>query len=44
MKIAILTLRTRDDVQLYAILGQALKQHGHQVILSTTKESMKFSI
>ncbi|AFK05536.1 glycosyl transferase family 28 (plasmid) [Emticicia oligotrophica DSM 17448] len=37
MKIAIFTLGTRGDVQPYAVLGQALKQHGHQVILSTAK-------
>ena len=37
MKIAILTLGTRGDVQPYAVLGQALKQRGHQVVLSTAK-------
>lgn len=37
MKIAILTLGTRGDVQPYAVLGQALKQRGHQVTLSTAK-------
>lgn len=37
MKIAILTLGTRGDVQPYAVLGQALKQRGHKVILSTAK-------
>lgn len=35
MKIAILTLGTRGDVQPYAILGQALQQRGHEVTLST---------
>lgn len=37
MKIAILTLGTRGDVQPYAVLGQALKQRGHQVTVSTAK-------
>src|SRR5690606_14037057 len=37
MKIAILTLGTRGDVQPYAVLGQALKDRGHQVTLSTAK-------
>lgn len=37
MKIAILTLGTRGDVQPYAVLGQGLKQRGHQVTLSTAK-------
>ncbi len=37
MKIAILTLGTRGDVQPYAVLGQALKARGHQVTLSTAK-------
>lgn len=37
MKIAILTLGTRGDVQPYAVLGQALSQQGHQVVLSTAK-------
>jgi sterol 3beta-glucosyltransferase len=37
MKVAILTLGTRGDVQPYAVLGQALKQRGHQVTLSTAK-------
>lgn len=37
MKIAILTLGTRGDVQPYAVLGKALKQRGHQVTLSTAK-------
>lgn len=35
MKIAILTLGTRGDVQPYAVLGRALNQRGHQVTLST---------
>ncbi|TDH28721.1 glycosyltransferase [Segetibacter sp. 3557_3] len=37
MKIAILTLGTRGDVQPYAVLGEALQQRGHQVTLSTAK-------
>src|SRR5688572_12811210 len=37
MKIAILTLGTRGDVQPYAVLGQALKRRGHDVVLSTGK-------
>lgn len=37
MKIAILTLGTRGDVQPYAVLGQALKKRGHEVVLSTAK-------
>lgn len=37
MKIALLTLGTRGDVQPYAVLGRALKARGHQVILSTGK-------
>ncbi len=41
MKIAILTLGTRGDVQPYAILGQALKARGHQVTLSTAKNFEK---
>ncbi|MBP0020013.1 MAG: glycosyltransferase family 1 protein [Cyanobacteria bacterium SBLK] len=37
MKIALLTLGSRGDVQPYAILGRALAQRGHDVTLSTTK-------
>jgi sterol 3beta-glucosyltransferase len=37
MKIAILTLGTRGDVQPYAVLGRALKERGHEVVLSTAK-------
>jgi sterol 3beta-glucosyltransferase len=37
MKIALLTLGTRGDVQPYAVLGQALKERGHDVTLSTAK-------
>ncbi|MDJ1498658.1 glycosyltransferase [Cytophagaceae bacterium DM2B3-1] len=35
MKIALLTLGTRGDVQPYAILGQALARKGHKVTLAT---------
>lgn len=35
MKISLLTLGTRGDVQPYAVLGRALKQQGHEVTLST---------
>lgn len=37
MKIAILTIGTRGDVQPYAVLGNALQQRGHQVTLSTAR-------
>ncbi|WP_026632463.1 glycosyltransferase [Dyadobacter alkalitolerans] len=37
MKIALLTLGTRGDVQPYAVLGRALQQRGHQVVLSSAK-------
>jgi len=37
MKIALLTLGTRGDVQPYAVLGRALKNNGHDVVLSTGK-------
>lgn len=37
MKIAILTLGTRGDVQPYAVLGQGLQQRGHKVTLATAK-------
>lgn len=37
MRITILTLGTRGDVQAYAVLGQALRQRGHHVTLSTAK-------
>ncbi|QNL52177.1 glycosyltransferase family 1 protein [Olivibacter sp. SDN3] len=37
MKITILTLGTRGDVQPYAVLGKALKERGHEVVLSTAK-------
>lgn len=37
MRIAILTMGTQGDVQPFAILGQALKNRGHRVTLSTAK-------
>lgn len=37
MKIAILTLGTRGDVQPYAALGKVLQERGHEVVLSTAK-------
>lgn len=37
MKITILTLGTRGDVQPYAVLGKELANRGHDVILSTAK-------
>ncbi|QNL49802.1 glycosyltransferase family 1 protein [Olivibacter sp. SDN3] len=42
MKIAILTLGTRGDVQPYAVLGRALKERGHEVVLSTAKNFESF--
>jgi sterol 3beta-glucosyltransferase len=42
MKIAILTLGTRGDVQPYAVLGRALKQRGHSVTLATGKNFDEF--
>ena len=35
MKIALLTLGTRGDVQPYAVLGRALSERGHEITLST---------
>jgi len=37
MKIALLTLGTRGDVQPYAVLGQSLVKRGHSVILCTAR-------
>jgi sterol 3beta-glucosyltransferase len=42
MKIAILTLGSRGDVQPYAVLGKALMQSGHDVTISTAKNFEKF--
>jgi sterol 3beta-glucosyltransferase len=35
MKIALLTLGTRGDVQAFAVLGRALKARGHEVTISS---------
>lgn len=37
MKIALLTMGTRGDVQPFAVLGKAMKQRGHEVTLATAK-------
>ncbi len=37
MKIALITLGTRGDVQPYAILGKALQDRGHTVVLCTAR-------
>lgn len=37
MKIALLTMGTRGDVQPFAVLGKALKQRGHEVTLASAK-------
>jgi sterol 3beta-glucosyltransferase len=37
MKIALLTLGTRGDVQPFAVLGKALQQRGHSVTLCTAR-------
>lgn len=42
MKIAILTLGTRGDVQPYAVLGKALQERGHEVVLATAKNFDSF--
>lgn len=42
MKIALLTLGTRGDVQPFAVLGKALQQRGHEVTLSTAKNFASF--
>ena len=42
MKIAILTLGTRGDVQPYAVLGKGLQERGHDVVLSTAKDFETF--
>lgn len=41
MKITILTLGTRGDVQPFAALGQTLSEKGHEVTLSTAKNFRK---
>jgi sterol 3beta-glucosyltransferase len=42
MKIALLTLGTRGDVQPFAVLGKALKAKGHDVTLATAKNFTSF--
>lgn len=42
MKIALLTLGTRGDVQPFAVLGKALQLRGHQVTLSTAQNFSSF--
>jgi sterol 3beta-glucosyltransferase len=42
MKIALLTLGTRGDVQPFAVLGKALQESGHDVTLSTAKNFSSF--
>jgi sterol 3beta-glucosyltransferase len=42
MKIALLTLGTRGDVQPYAVLGRALARRGHSVTLSTAQSFEPF--
>jgi sterol 3beta-glucosyltransferase len=42
MKIALLTLGTRGDVQPFAVLGKALKKRGHEVTLATAKNFASF--
>jgi len=42
MKIALLTLGTRGDVQPFAILGKALKERGHYVTVSTAANFSSF--
>ena len=37
MKVSLLTLGTRGDVQPYAVLGKAFQDRGHEVVLSTGK-------
>lgn len=37
MRIAILTIGTRGDIQPYAVLGQALAQRGHDVTVATAR-------
>ena len=42
MKIALLTMGTRGDVQPFAVLGKALQQRGHDVTLATAKNFEHF--
>ncbi len=43
MKIALLTMGTRGDVQPFAVLGKALRQRGHEVTLATAKNFSSFA-
>lgn len=42
MKIAIVTLGTRGDVQPFAVLGRALQDRGHEVVFSTARNFKSF--
>jgi sterol 3beta-glucosyltransferase len=42
MKVALLTLGTRGDIQPFAVLGKALKARGHDVTISTAKNFSDF--
>ena len=42
MKIALLTLGTRGDVQPFAVLGKKLRQRGHEVTLATAGNFASF--
>ena len=42
MKIALLTLGTRGDVQPFAVLGKALKARGHEVTLCSAANFADF--
>ena len=42
MRIALLTLGTRGDVQPFAVLGKALKKRGHEITISTAANFSSF--
>lgn len=42
MKIALLTLGTRGDVQPFAVLGKALQERGHDITLATARNFESF--
>lgn len=42
MRIALLTMGTRGDVQPFAVLGKALQQRGHDITLATAKNFAPF--
>ena len=42
MRIALLTLGTRGDIQPFAVLGKALKKRGHTVTISTAANFSSF--